>query len=494
MLVMTRRNWRELYRIPNSISVEYVEGIEKAKERIYDVTFIDFQIKRQQYDSLRKVTKAYTVFYTEQVILDHDTEIFLKSRKAKFIKDDAIQAFIDKELRNYYPDPYGEKYSSTNLLISSNFGGNVTWNGGFDVKIEGDFGDEYKQIAYWKNRIPVYKGQCIDFYLEHEKQGNVSIMLELTQYAMGSIDNRMKVNTFTDEQLKDQFVLDNECGDSTVFVSIKVKGKGSLTVKCLHDRHSRRGLGAFIPGGERYVSKNGEEIFAYFDPGDLKPPLNVYFAGFKLWEGFEGYNLLKSLGAPFLLFTESRLGGGAFYFGEEDYERKFVEIINDRMKELEFKDGEVILSGISMGSTAVLNYAPDIRPHAVIIGKPIASLGNVAKNEITIRPGGFMESLNVLNMHAGGMDDECAEQMNRRLWDKINKADFSKTVFVISYMLEDDFDRTAYNDLIDNLSSAGVIIYGRGLHGRHNDNSRDITRWFKERFKSILREDYKRDI
>lgn len=494
MLVMTRRNWHEQYRIPDNISAEYVENLKDVKERIYDVTFIDLQIKKQDYDSLRKLTKAYTVFYTDEVVLDYDTEIFLGSRKAKYIKDDSIQAFIDNDLRNYFSKPYGEKYSSTNLLISSNFEGNVKWNGGFDVRIEGDFGEEYRQIAYWKNRIPVYREQCIDFYLEHEKQGDVSIMLELTQYAMGSIDNRLKVNTYTDEQLREQFVLDNECGDSTVFVSIKAKGKGSLKVKCLHDRHSRRGLGAFLPGGERYVSKNGEEIFAYFDPGDLKPPLNVYFSGFELMEGFQGYNLLKSLGAPFLLISEVRLGGGAFYIGDEDYESRFVDIIREKMNELGFDNSELILSGISMGSTAVLNYAPELSPHAVIMGKPIASLGNVARNEITIRPGGFMESLNVLNMHTNSMSDESVEQLNKRLWDKINKADFSKTLFAVSYMIEDDFDRTAYNDLIDNLSSAGVVIYGRGLHGRHNDNTSDITKWFKERFKSILREDYKRDI
>lgn len=494
MLALTRNNWKELYRIPGNVDAEFVESINDAKERIYDIVFLDSQLKKAEFANIRKKTKAYTVFYTEEVVLDHDTEQFLKSRKAQPISTNDLQSFFDLNIRNYYTKPYGEKYSSTNLLISSSFTGQVSWNGGFEISIEGEFGEDYRQIAYWKNRIPVYKGQCIEFYLEHEKQGDVSIQLEITQYAMGSVDKRLKVNVYTEEQLSDLFYLDNEEANSTIFISIKAKGKGKLVIKNLHDRYSRRGIGAFIPGGERYTSKNGEEVLAYFDPGDMKPPLNVYFSGFKLWEGFEGYNMLKSLGAPFLLFAEPRLGGGAFYLGEEDYEKIYVDVINSKMAELGFKQGDIIMSGISMGSTGALYYSCDVRPHAIIVGKPLASLGNVARNEITIRPGGFMESLNVLNKHEGGMDEECAARLNNKIWTKINKADFSQTTFVLSYMIEDDFDRTAYNDLIDNFSSAGVVIYGRGIHGRHNDNGKAIIKWFKDRFKSILREDYKRDI
>ena len=58
-----------------------------------------------------------------------------------------------------------------------------------------------------------------------------------------------------------------------------------------HSRSSRRGYGFFIPGGEIYKTSSGEEVFCYFEPGDMKPPLNVYFAGYKKREGFEGYNI-----------------------------------------------------------------------------------------------------------------------------------------------------------------------------------------------------------
>ena len=46
-----------------------------------------------------------------------------------------------------------------------------------------------------------------------------------------------------------------------------------------------------------------------FHPGDLKPPLNVYFSGYRTAEGFEGYFMMKRMNAP-----ATALVGGAFTF------------------------------------------------------------------------------------------------------------------------------------------------------------------------------------
>ena len=66
------------------------------------------------------------------------------------------------------------------------------------------------------------------------------------------------------------------------------------------------------------------------------------------------------------------------------------------MKELGFTRDQVILSGISMGSFGALYYGCDIMPHAMILGKPLASIGDVAANERLRRPGGFPTSLDVV--------------------------------------------------------------------------------------------------
>ncbi len=110
---------------------------------------------------------------------------------------------------------------------------------------------------------------------------------------------------FTQEELENIVTIDNQKKDGPIFVSINACGKGGLQIIGLHDRYSRRGHGCFLPGGERVVTSDREEIFYYFDPGDRKPPLNVYFSGYKTREGFEGYNMMRRMGCPFLLISES---------------------------------------------------------------------------------------------------------------------------------------------------------------------------------------------
>ena len=59
-------------------------------------------------------------------------------------------------------------------------------------------------------------------------------------------------------------------------------------------------------------------------------------------------------------------------------------------------------------------------------------------------------------------------------------------------MIEDDYDSDAYNTLISHLDSEGVQVYGKGIHGRHNDDTNGIVRWFSSQFKKILTEDFGR--
>ena len=46
--------------------------------------------------------------------------------------------------------------------------------------------------------------------------------------------------------------------------------------------------------------------------------------------------------------------------------------------------------------------------------------------------------------------------------------------------------------LISELNSAGVQVYGKGLHGRHNDNTAGIGAWFKGQYERVLRDDFDR--
>lgn len=279
-----------------------------------------------------------------------------------------------------------------------------------------------------------------------------------------------------------------------MFASLHARGNGKLKIVALHKRISRGNHGFFLPGGERYVTTRREEAFCYFDPGDLKPPLNVYFSGYKTKQGFEGYNLMKNLGSPFLLVAESRLEGGGFYMGSGEYERLFVNLVKKYMEELGFTADQVILSGISMGTYGALYYGCDIKPHAMILGKPLASIGNVAANEKYLRPGGFSTSLDVLLYQGGGLGENAVTKLNDRFWNKFSAVDWGRSKFIVSYMLEDDYDADAYATLLSHLQSEGVRVYGKGIHGRHNDNTPAIVNWFVGQFEKVLREDFSRRI
>ena len=178
---------------------------------------------------------------------------------------------------------------------------------------------------------------------------------------------------------------------------------------------------------------------------------------------------MKKLGSPFLLLAEARLEGGCFYMGSKEYERLYVRIIRNHMKKLGFSPGETIFSGLSMGAYGALYYSCAVRPHAVILGKPLASIGNVAANETYLRPGGFPTSLDVLKYLCQNMDRDAVKKLNDRFWNKFDAVDWGNTKFIMSYMAEDDYDPDAYQTLLSHLCSGGVQVYGKGIHGRHNE-------------------------
>ena len=80
--------------------------------------------------------------------------------------------------------------------------------------------------------------------------------------------------------------------------------------------------------------------------------------------------------------------------------------------------------------------------------------------------------------------------MNERFWNDFDYTDWSGNGFAVSYMIEDDYDRTAYGQLQSHLRGGDVKIYGKGLHGRHNDNTSGIVSWFTDQYREIIRNDF----
>ena len=478
--------------IPDYVEWNNINDLKEAIERGYDVCILNRCVNEKEARILLKKIRAYTLFLLDDVQVDQWTTWICTSRRAKIIDLDTLQKFIDTDIHLFFMHSYGEKFAPQALSISQYFKGKVFWNGFSGVELEGEYGEDYFQIACWRYNAPIQNGETIDFWLEYEKDDSVSVQLKIEQFQTGLLSNLQNRLVFSEKDLNSLIYIENQKANGSVFVSLHAKGKGKLKIVGLHDRHSRKSYGSFLPGGIRKVTSKREEVFLYFDPGDMKPPLNVYFSGYKTQEGFEGFYMMRNMGAPFLLISESRLEGGAFYLGDKEYENLIVSGIQDCLKQLGFDNSQLILSGLSMGTFGALYNGCKLRPHAILLGKPLASLGDMANNERISRPGGFPTSLDVLVKNYGDMSEKSSDALNHRLWDLFDQTDWSQTKFIVSYMLEDDYDMTAYDRLISHIDDIGVEIIGKGVHGRHNDDTYSVVAWFKNQYEGILKSDFGR--
>lgn len=492
VLQLGDKDWNAIYTFPQEINLEYLETLKEAPKTPYDIVFLDRTPREKELELLCRGTKAYCLFVTNQVKLKGELKRFFERKKGRRIREAEIQSFLQQEARFFYPKPYGEKFRLSNVAIAQGFSGSVKWNGDYSVELEGEYGDEFRQIVCWRYNIPVFPGNMLDLWLEYRKDPEIELSLSITKFVRGGISEVIDYQEFDEKALRQVVQFDSGQSAGWLFMSLRAKGRGRLQIIALHDRQSRGGHGYFLPGGERYVTSEREEIFCYFNPGDLKPPLNIYFSGFKTRQGFEGYNMMDSMGAPYLLVAEPRLEGGSFYMGSDEYEQMMIDMIRRYMKELGFTADQVVMAGLSMGTYGAMYYGCDIQPHAVILGKPLTSVGNIAKNTRLQRPGDFETSLDVLRYLSGDTDQAAVEKLNKRFWRKFDAADWGHSKFAVAYMIEDDFDSEAYDTLISHLVSSGVQVYGKGIHGRHNDNTNGIVSWFASQYKKILREDFGR--
>ncbi len=492
ILQIGQKSWKERFQLSDRVKLIFVSDKVELKKEIYELVVLERNLSEEEFKAVDKMSMAYCLFAVDSFELDFNTKKLFTRKMGKILCANDIQNFLDNEVKKYFPKPYGEKFRPESLGIAQGFKGNIKWQGQYSVNLEGEYGEDFTQIVFWRGNIPIEAGQAIEFWLEYKKQDDVEIMFVVKQFVSGSLADICDSWEFSQQDLDEPVIIEGRKGAGTIFCELKAKGSGKLSIIGLHDRISRWDVGKFMVGGERYVTSNREEIFAYFDPGDMKPPLTVYFSGYKTMEGFEGYYMMKKMGCPFLLIAEQRFQGGGFYMGNKEYEKLMVSVIEGYLNRLGFYSDQLILSGISMGTIGSMYYGCDLKPHALILGKPLASLGNIAVNERLKRPGGFPTSLDLLQFHGGGMDADSVENLNERFWNKLKESDFSHTKFIVSYMYEDDYDDTAYDKLLEELHSTGVQVYGKGLHGRHNDNSAGIGAWFKSQYERVLREDFNR--
>ncbi len=440
---------------------------------------------------LSEVLLPYTVFYTEQGAENRrDIADLLKRKQAQYLPENEIACFLQTLPLRFWYGQYGDKLGVNEIDIADTFAGDIRFEGHVRLTLSGFFGEGEKQILSWRGHRVLEKERALELWPEVETGNDVRAALCVSLYRSASPDDMIRRWRFDLADRKPIVLLPSE--RSYLTFSLHAKGEGTLRIGMLHVRQSHVGAGCMLAGGERFADDSGDEFYSYFDPGDLMPPLCVYFSGYRTAEGFEGYPMMKGLHTPFLLIGDPRLSGGAFYLGSRAFEDALEARIRDALRFLSFDHTQLVLSGLSMGTYGACYYAARLLPRDVIVGKPLLNAGDIADNLRRSRPDEFETALDVLYAHTGGNGPDEVKSLNERMWNALKGADFSGTRFAIAYMRHDDYDLKAYDELIRQLGKKGVRIYGKGIDGRHNDDNKAVIGWFIRQYVRILEQDFQR--
>lgn len=361
--------------------------------------------------------------------------------------------------------------------------------GQYFLRLEGNFGNSYQTILSWKESLTVEAGTALTFWPEFVRSGDVRLQYVLCLQPVGGFgEPEIRIV----EEMRQPFLMEARPYGRQMAVSLRVQGKGSFTIGTIHIREMVEGGAAFLPGSLWMADSEREEIFSYFNPMDRKEPLTVVFSGRRPQEGFDGTELLEEAGSPVLLLSDPRLGGGCGYLGTEQYERNVEARILDAVSWLKLSPEQIIFAGSSMGAVGALYYGARIHPAAYVLGRPLINLGSAAKRERIQRPGGFPVSLDLLRKLTGGVSEEDAGKLDRRMQERLRTGSFRKAEMAVAYMQEDDYDPEAYLDLLHGLRGQECKIYGKGFSGRHNDSQDEVREWLRLQYHRIRKERYGR--
>jgi len=460
-----------------------------------DVTILDGRCDLDRLTRVESLITPYTLLLGRHLEdLFDDTYAGFFARTAA-VRDDLgdRQRVVDGLPRRYFAKQFGQKLEIRSALVSPFHTAGARFEGNSYLTAEIDQGDAFRQLVMWRENISYENDRALELWPEYVTDPGCEIELSVQLVQSGTPDTIVFQRRYAEAELAEPIVIESPTS-GYLSCSVFAKGTGQVKVGPIHYRHSRQGAGHFLPGGERIVDSRREELFTYFHPGDLTPPLNIYFAGYRPAEGFEGYFMMQGLGHPFLLVTDPRLEGGRFYLGSQELEGRLLQVIRDRIEALGFGEEDVIFSGLSMGSFGALYYGSQLSPHAIIAGKPIIDLGHLAERGRLVRPNDFFTIFDIVSFweREGRPGEESVDGFTRDLVARWNaEPGFGDTKILLSYMLQDDYDDEAYYTLLTSQTGKPTTVIARGYQGRHNDDSASIVTWFSNQYRRVI-EEYRR--
>jgi len=502
-LQIGHEDWSQTATLPAGLEWVFVDvdddfGFDAVVIGRVDVTIVDARCDLDDLRAVDSVISPYTLIVARGLAARHAEAAFDDSyqpffaRKAAAFEDfDDRQSVIDGLPRKYFSRQFGQKLGIRKAVLSPFHSAESRFEGSAFLATTIDQPDEFRQLVVWKENIPYDNARALELWPEFALDPGCEIELDIQLIKSGTPDVIAFHKRYSMAALAEPIVF-SEPTSGYLSCSIFARGKGEVKVGPLHYRHSRLGAGHFLPGGKRIVDARREELFYYFHPGNLEPPLNVYFAGYRPAEGFEGYFMMQSLGQPFLLVTDPRLEGGRFYLGSEQLEGNLMSVIHQHIDLLGLREDDVIFSGLSMGSFGALYYGSQFNALAIIAGKPIIDLGYLARRGRLVRPTDFFTIFDIVNFWNRTSRDgteSTVDDFTKALIDRWRgEPGFGDTKILLSYMEQDDYDDEAYYTLLRSQTGKTTSIVARGYQGRHNDDSASIVTWFSNQYKRTIDE------
>lgn len=509
VLQLGNRNWQTQYNVPVATKWIYNDPnyfatllrpkVKKGQrppkqQKYFNLVLITspVDLTDEEWSRLHWKMDPYRVMYTPGVTesLSVAGQRFLDLNRASLVEDDP-QTVINDIDRKYFAAEFGGfRMAPNQLIINPTFTlKNVTYPdpGHLTVHVNSD---HWQQLGSYRQNWYVAPHHQLKVWLEYSQNVNVVIRLRVAlddgsgRHYVINLDGRHEPIIPTPVTDRGQFLA----------VAMEVRGVGELTIGYTHGRWTRYGVGHYIPGGQRLVDpSNNEEIAYYFNPGDGKPPLNVYFSGIDIVEQFEGKNMVRRTHAPSICFFDPRLSLGEFYVSQV-LEHKVTQLIKQTLANLNFTNHDLVMMGISAGSYAAVKLGAPLQPRAIIVGKLLGNLGHIAARGRLHRPNDFQGSYDVvtriLNQEANLHN---LHDLDESYWAILRESDLTHTKVFVTYMLNDNFDNLAFQQFsnMPAVKASEEFAY-KGYPGRHNDNSYAISSWLKERIRQVMIDDFGR--
>lgn len=459
---------------------------------------LDF-LDSEQINNISTFAKAHCAFWCDDVLPSTNSKEyneyywFEKKYICNIFKREDFSYIINNAFNIFHPDNNGGSYGNTYFQLNNKLKNNYIIKGENEVEFFGYFGTTFQQCLSCTIKFAREYSDGIEAFPEFDIKGDIALKYEIYEINNDSDKMTLAKSEIVNCNNYSISVKNNNKQIKNWYISVSIKGNGNAIIRQIQVYALRDNFGKYSLRASFLQKENKDPVLAYFNPGNLKPPLIVYFSGYHTSKGIEAFNLINSLKCPFIIFSDCRAEGGQFYIGDKSFNSYITKYIKSKLDYLQFSNKQAIFSGLSMGTTGALFYGSIISPYAILCGKPVCNIGTVAMQEKIYRNNVFPTSLDYYNYISDLYNCLNEQDVNDVFWNQFRKIQNNKTIISLTCMQQDDYDINACKDIEEILYKKNkIVLYKKMLKGRHNDKTQDVIAWWKTQIYKILSTDFNR--